>query len=94
MVVTAQRNMGRKRRIVSVLMTPDLIIELMTAGYKSPGPIECVKGIPKDAEFVGTIFDERRNAVRFLFTHPSFKPIGLGEIIPDEEVTLITHHHG
>ncbi len=79
--------MAKTRRIIGVYISQELVIELLTRGYKTRGKIECTEGVPADAIYVGNSFDPMKNAVIFYFIHPSFKPIELGGLIPMITVT-------
>jgi hypothetical protein len=56
-------------------------------GYKiEHKSIECIKGIPKDAAFLGSYFDGSSMAGYMYFTHPSFDIVDVGACIPDISV--------
>jgi hypothetical protein len=71
-----------ERRLVYVAVSFEFLIEMMTAGWKLLGAVQTVKGLPKDAQFITSRFDEKTMSGYLLFSHESFKPVEPGHEIP------------
>jgi hypothetical protein len=72
-----------ERRLARVAISFELLLDMMTEGYEVLGGVRVVKGVPKDAQFVFSQFDEDKLTAYLVFTHPDFAPIQPGQTIPD-----------
>lgn len=79
-----------KRRLGMVLITAQLLGSIFTRGWKSGGEhevIECVEGLPPDAEFVRSgVYSEDTNVACLIFEHESFAPVEEGAPITQIDV--------
>lgn len=80
--------MEGKVRQVSVLI--DLFQEMITAGYTvgDYSIVKCVEGLPCDAKFITGRVDEDGRVIKLVFSHPSFKEILWGQVIPEMDIVL------
>lgn len=72
----------RERRLVKVNITFDLLFEWLTQGNEIKGVIETTKGLPEDAVFIASQFDDRCMQASLIFEHESFSPVPVGSEIP------------
>ena len=70
-----------------VSVSYELLIEMITHGYKTTGIIETVSGIPREAIFCGSSFDAQSMTAYLVFSHDSFLPIQDGESVPELRVS-------
>ena len=73
-------------RLKRVSISQELLQEMLTKGWRAGGPdqcVECTKGLPEDAEVVGSNYDHDRLIAYMLFEHGSFEDIQLGDVIPE-----------
>ena len=71
----------KDRNIVRVQISHEMIIHMMTEGWKVEY-VTCTKGLPKDATFERGYTDDRGD-VFWIFSHESFEPVRDGEKIPE-----------
>lgn len=57
-----------------VQVTGELITEVFLEGYKTPGIIECIKGLPEGSRFSDGWYDYQKRIMVFSFETPG--PIG------------------
>ncbi len=81
--------MDQERRLVLVQMTGELAESLFTP--TRPGVAWRVStGLPEDAVCVGMNLDPMRSCVMFTFSHPSFRRVPLGDMIPFHDSPTLT----
>lgn len=71
-----------ERRLMRVRMSIEFMQQFMTQGTE----LECVrvtKGIPADAVFIASMFDQSRMEASLVFSHESFPLVAAGEEIPE-----------
>ena len=73
-------------RVVRVGMTFDLLFDIMKEGYKMENGIECIEGLPADVEYVDSYVDNPTRILYFVFRHPTFREVELGEMIPEKRI--------
>lgn len=67
-------------------MTFDLLLNIMELGYRIDNGIECVEGLPGDAEFVDSYVDISTRILYLIFRHPTFDEVELGAMIPEKRI--------
>ncbi len=70
------------RRLARVAISVDLLKDLITVNHEVRGNLKCVKGIPEDAVFIGSSFDDDRQIAYLIFYHQSFDLMPTGSSIP------------
>ncbi len=78
----------KERRLVRVAVSFELLRDMMDQGYRTPGAIKAVRGLPSDAVMTGDGFDVASQEAWLFFYHESFDIVPAGEVIP---VVQITH---
>lgn len=78
--------MNKSRRIVRVGMSFDLLLDIMRLGYKIENGIECIEGIPEDAEYIDAYCDNQTRILYLVFRHPTFDEVELGHTIPEMRI--------
>jgi hypothetical protein len=70
------------RRLVKVAISFDFVTRMVTEGWiKEPyTKVTMTGGVPKDAKFVRSF--TVKSVGYLVFSHPSFKEVGVGESIP------------
>jgi hypothetical protein len=76
------------RRLVMVSISQPLILEMITAGWKARGTLECVAGVPPDANLVNAFIDPERGDAYYVFYHPTFDKVPEGQYMPVLGVTM------
>ncbi len=61
--------------IVAVRVSQELLSEMMRQGWKTEGVIECLHGVPPDAEFVTAEIEPRAGYAVYIFRHPDFPSV-------------------
>ena len=61
------------RQVAQVLVAPEFVSQQMAQGKVTH--VECIEGLPKDAQLVGAAYDLPRRAFLLTFAHPSFEPV-------------------
>jgi hypothetical protein len=82
----------RERRLAKVVVTQELLIELLKQDFVVP-VTKTTKGIPPDAVFLYSYTDDRAAQSFFVFEHPSFDAVELGSEIPIIRVEF-TRYYG
>ena len=77
--------MNEGRRIVRVGMSFELLFDIMRLGYKIENGIECIEGLPKDAEYLYAYVDNT-NVLYLVFQHSTFDEVELGAMIPEKRI--------
>ena len=85
------------RRVKVVPISFSMLIEMITAGWSVGADeevklVECLEGIPADAECVGSSVDDFRQIAYLHFFHPSFDPVGPQEKPPEILVNFRRHY--
>jgi len=78
------------RNVARVAVSYTLFLDMITEGW-STRPYEmlrCTVGIPKNAVFVGSLFDEQTMTAYLILTHPSFAEVEEGQTIPTLTVAI------
>ena len=83
--------MNRSRRIAKVGMSFDLLLNIMELGYRIDNGIECVEGLPGDAEFIDSYVDVSTRILYLVFRHPTFDEVELGAMIPEKRIVHRTN---
>jgi len=78
--------MNKSRRMVRVGMTFDLLFDIMRLGYKIENGIECIEGIPEDAEYIDSYADNSARILYLVFRHSTFEEVKLGDVIPEMRI--------
>lgn len=82
-------DMEQHPRWRKVSMPPDLLISIMTEGWKVPGKsgesIQCVKGLPEGAKFVKYEWGIL-NTLYLVVEHDSFEPLAERQRPPEHPV--------
>lgn len=93
---TVEPQMRKKgKRLRAYSFTPESVTHIMTkgwhVGYAGEGDsIECVEGIPEDAQRVNQFYDAQRDRFVIIFEHPTFnETYGMGEVIEFGDVRYI-----
>ena len=73
----------KERRLVRVVVSFELLRDMMGKNYKTPGIIKNVKGLPDDAIMVSDGFDSVKQVAYFFFFHESFGKTPYGTVIPE-----------
>ena len=81
-----------ERRLARVAISHDLLFDLMTEGHVNIRPWKVAEGIPSDAVFISSHFDERNMQAYLTFTHPSFHEVPVGSVIPFINVRVTTFY--
>lgn len=76
------------RRLVSVPVSVDFLIDAMRQGHIHNERIECVEGVPADSVYVGAHHDMLADSVYLVFYHPSFESIPDGTMLPVKHARL------
>ena len=76
----------RERKLVRVLIVFPLLLEWLTQDNKIKGILETTQGLPSDALFISSYYDEKKMQAVLIFEHESFAPISYGEEIPYLEI--------
>jgi hypothetical protein len=71
----------RERRLAQVAITSELLFEMFTQGFEIE-LVRTTKGLPKDASFVSSYFDEKTMTALLTFEHDSFSLVSPGMVIP------------
>ena len=71
--------MREKRRYKYVLATPECLAQFFKEGEIH---LKVMQGLPKDAKFVGLFYDSFDYTLKFLFYHPDWEEVPLGQEIP------------
>lgn len=79
--------MAPTRRLVNVMASNELIVDMMRTGWKAQLVVNRV-GLPEDAVFIGAYNDTMAGAVYFTFSHPSFDEVPNGALIPVQSVSF------
>jgi hypothetical protein len=69
-----------ERRLAIIEIDQELLITMMKEGFE--GKIKTIKGLPEDAVFFASRFDDRTQTSYFVFYHPSFPIVKIGNAIP------------
>jgi len=77
-----------RRKLVRVAVSADLIHELIFQDHELKSGLRVVRGLPKDALFVGSSFNELELIVYFFFSHDSFDEVASGAIPPRLEIQI------
>lgn len=80
-------NIPRKIKVISV--ASKLLFKMMPKGYINKNNIITIKGIPKDAVYVDSLFDPSTLTAYIVFEHNTFELIKPGEIIPELFIEFI-----
>jgi hypothetical protein len=72
----------RERRLVKVAITFELLFEWLTQDNEVTGPLKTTKGLPPNAVFVASFFDDRKMEAFLMFEHDSFPIVQYGGEIP------------
>jgi hypothetical protein len=72
------------RRLVQVMVAPELVAQQMVQGKVTH--VECIEGLPKDAQLVAAAYDLPRGAFVLTFEHASFEPGEESQTIPEFEM--------
>ena len=72
----------RERRLVKVAITFDLLFEWLTQGNEITGILKTTQGLPPDAVFIASWFDDRKMQAYLMFEHDSFSIVPYGGEIP------------
>ena len=78
--------MNKRRRIVRVGMSFDLLFDIMEFGYRIENGIECIEGVPGDAEFVDSYVDTSTRILYLVFRHQTFDEVEFGAMIPEKRI--------
>ena len=73
---------GRRRKVV--LISPTLLVDIMTVGYH--GHIRCTEGLPADARITGHGYDHQRDAHYLVFESAAWDLVPFGEVLSKQEV--------
>lgn len=79
-----------ERRLAKVCITQEFILMLLTEGYERIRPVRTVRGVPESAVHISTYYDHQTMYTYWVFEHPSFEPVPLGEEPPLIDVTFKT----
>lgn len=71
-----------ERRVAKVAIHFDLLFQWLTQDNEIRGLLKTTKGLPKDAKYVGSMFDQRTMEAWLIFAHDSFPLIVEGGEIP------------
>ena len=78
------------RNYALVRISTDLFSEWLKQGWKIPDDrvvaIECIKGLPQDARYIRTYYDETRDQIVMVFEHLSFDHVPEGTEIPTKQI--------
>lgn len=74
------------RNVACVRISLTLLVEMMREGYSVERGLECVQGVPADANFVSSFFDHTRQCGVLVFQHNLFAEVQEGELLPVIEV--------
>ena len=83
-------NFGGERRLARIAISGDLLKDCITIGCEVRGNFKCIKGIPKDAIFICSIFKDVEQITYLVFYHKSFTPVLIGQDIP---IINVVHKH-
>ena len=73
----------KERRLIRVTVSFELLRDMMDEGYKTPGIIKNIRGLPSDAVMVGDGFDSVKQVAYLFFSHESFDKTPYGTVIPE-----------
>ncbi len=79
-----------KRRLIRVPIHLDLWLDAVRQDSEHPA-YKCVEGIPQDAEFISSGFDEQARVTYLIFRHDSFAEVEPSEQLP-EFVPMLQYH--
>jgi hypothetical protein len=82
----------RERRLVYVAVAFEFLLEMMAEGFTILGANKTTKGLPKDAVFISSRFDEKTMAAYLLFEHESFEPVLIGSEIPIIDIHMTKYY--
>lgn len=71
-----------EKRLKKVSISFPFLLDMLTEGFVMNGKIVIDGGLPKDALFVSSHFDENRMEAYLVFSHPSFSLLVEGAEIP------------
>src|SRR3990172_6873256 len=69
------------RKLVCVLISFDLITEMVTRGYRTDG-FETIEGVPQGAICLGSFSDDNLHEAYLVFEHDSFAVVPTGGLMP------------
>ena len=76
----------RERRLVRVPIAPIMLEQWVKGGQR--WLVDVVEGVPPDAELVDAYWDSPRQLLYLVFEHRTFRPVLLGDVIPQADVTV------
>lgn len=80
--------MNTKRRLVKVALSKDWLLDFIIQDNEIVGIVKTIKGIPKDAKFIGSTFDDTNLQACIICEHPDFRELQEGEQIPYFDVVM------
>ena len=78
--------MSNSRRLIRVGVSFELLFALMRKSYRVEHGIECIEGLPDDAEFVESYTDLQSRILYLVFRHESFAEGEPGDMIPEMRI--------
>lgn len=71
----------KERRLVRVAIYNEFLLEWLTQGHEIT-LVKTTRGLPPDATFISSQFDDRTLTAFLIFEHESFAPVLVGSEIP------------
>ncbi|MBW2037182.1 MAG: hypothetical protein JRI41_06855 [Deltaproteobacteria bacterium] len=72
--------MTRERRYKFVMVSPEVLAQFFKEGEIH---LKVVRGLPRDVEFVQLFYDSFDYTLKFMFYHPDWEDVPLGEKVPE-----------
>jgi hypothetical protein len=69
------------RHAASITISPELVVAVMTEGYKSPFKLRCGDGIPPGSSLTNA-FINNNDDLELHFEHPDLPAVLEGEVMP------------
>ena len=64
-----------------VVICEELLTQMLTQGYNVQN-VECTHGLPQDAVFIASTFDDEKMLCSLIYYHPDFSKVPGGGSIP------------
>ena len=78
--------MNNTGRLVRIGISFELLFDIIRLGYRIENGIECIEGIPDDAEYVYAYTDDNDKILYLVFSHPTFEEVSPGSMIPEMRI--------